>query len=421
MTCSDFDNWRHARLCDLADVVMGQSPDSRHYNRDQQGKPFLQGCGEFSDYYPLPDLYCTQQTKIAPAGSVLFSVRAPVGKMNVADREYVIGRGLAAIIGNSIDQEYLRHYLASVETTFELLAQGSTFSAISGPVLKSSAVRYPIDPAAQGKIASVLSIIDKAIAQTEALITKHQRIKTAMMQDLLARGIDEHGNLRSEDNHAFKDSLLGRIPVEWEVTNMKSLAEKIVDGVHHTPTYVADGIPFVVVSDLTCSDSVDFHNTRLVSVDDHNAFIRRADPRSGDILVTKDGTLGVARIVPESAPEFSIFVSVAMIRPNKLECIPELIWSFFDSGEFLSQLAALSAGTGLSHIHLEHFREFLIRKPGLEEQRRIFYVLRQIVTPLKCLYEEAGKLRRQKTALMQDLLTGKVSVTPLLDMEAAVP
>ena len=68
----------------------------------------------------------------------------------------------------------------------------------------------------QSKIAEVLSTVDRAIEQTEALIAKHQRIKTGLLQDLLTRGIDEHGNLRSERTHKFKDSPLGRIPVEWE-------------------------------------------------------------------------------------------------------------------------------------------------------------------------------------------------------------
>ena len=60
--------------------------------------------------------------------------------------------------------------------------------------------------------------MDRAIEQTEALIAKQQRIKTGLMQDLLTRGIDEHGNLRSESTHKFKDSPLGRDSVEWDVS-----------------------------------------------------------------------------------------------------------------------------------------------------------------------------------------------------------
>ena len=76
----------------------------------------------------------------------------------------------------------------------------------------------------QTKIAEILSTVDQAIEQTEALIAKQQRIKTGIMQDLLTRGIDEHGNLRSEQTHRFKDSPLGRIPMEWEVKPWSRLA-----------------------------------------------------------------------------------------------------------------------------------------------------------------------------------------------------
>ena len=67
--------------------------------------------------------------------------------------------------------------------------------------------------------------MDRAIEQTEALIAKQQRIKTGLMQDLLTRGIDEHGNLRSEQTHKFKDSPLGRIPVEWEIVHLGNVSE----------------------------------------------------------------------------------------------------------------------------------------------------------------------------------------------------
>ena len=87
----------------------------------------------------------------------------------------------------------------------------------------------------QTKIAEILSTVDQAIEQTEALIAKQQRIKTGLMQDLLTRGIDENGNLRSEDTHEFKDSPLGRIPVEWElkidsISPLKLLKESLPHG-----------------------------------------------------------------------------------------------------------------------------------------------------------------------------------------------
>ena len=89
--------------------------------------------------------------------------------------------------------------------------------------LKKILFEYPESEAEQAKIAEVLSTVDRAIEQTEALIAKQQRIKTGLMQDLLTRGIDEHGNLRSEQTHKFKDSPLGRIPVEWECKELSQV------------------------------------------------------------------------------------------------------------------------------------------------------------------------------------------------------
>ena len=273
-------------------------------------------------------------------------------------------------------------------------------------------VPVPLPPLSdQTRIAEILSTVDRAIEQTEALIAKQQRIKTGLMQDLLTRGIDKHGNLRSEQTHQFKDSPLGRIPVEWEVKRLEELTEQIVDGIHHTPTYVQTGVPFIVVSDLTAGPGICFTNSRLVSPEDHLQFVKRANPKSGDVLVTKDGTLGVARIVDKDAPEFSIFVSVAMLRPRTEICFPELIWSFFDCGQFLRQIGALSAGTGLAHIHLEHFRKFLIRRPPIREQCMIFKVVAEHDLLLRQELVSFKKLKRQKAALMQDLFTRKRGMT----------
>jgi len=412
------EGWKKEFLGRVAQLTMGQSPDSKYYSEEENGLPFLQGCAEFEARFPMHKMYCSQTKKLAHAGAILFSVRAPVGKINIADRDYIIGRGLAAISGIDVNQSYLEHYLIFKEPSFRNASQGSTFEAINSAELNGWPINYPTSKPEQTKIAEILSTVDQAIEQDEALIAKQQRIKTGLMQDLLTRGIDEHGNLRSERTHQFKNSPLGRIPVEWEVKSLEQLTTRIVDGVHHTPAYAESGIPFIVITDLTGSADINFSNTRFVSERDHRKFSKRANPKSGDVLVTKDGTLGIARIVPPDAPEFSIFVSVAMLRPNQDVCLPELIWAFFESGEFLIQLGALSAGTGLAHIHLEHFRSFLLRHPPIAEQQLIFRTISKQQDLINSAMSGLHKLKKQKTALMQGLLTGKKRVTALLKKEA---
>ena len=103
----------------------------------------------------------------------------------------------------------------------------------------------------QSKIAEILSTVDQAIDQTEALIAKQQRIKAGLMQDLLTRGIDEDGNLRSENTHEFKDSPLGRIPVEWEVKELNGLVdEPITYGIVQAGPHIENGIPYIRTGDM---------------------------------------------------------------------------------------------------------------------------------------------------------------------------
>jgi type I restriction enzyme S subunit len=101
---------------------------------------------------------------------------------------------------------------------------------LNATTVKGFVVNHPAALQEQAKIAEVLAIVDQAIEQTEALIAKQQRIKTGLMQDLLTRGIDEHGQLRTEQTHAFKDSPLGRIPVEWNVVPISHVIDRIDAG-----------------------------------------------------------------------------------------------------------------------------------------------------------------------------------------------
>ena len=114
--------------------------------------------------------------------------------------------------------------------------------------------RRPLPPVPdeQAKIAEVLSTVDRAIEETEALIAKQQRIKTGLMQDLLTRGIDEHGNLRSEQTHEFKDSPLGRIPVEWDIASLGSVAKSVTSGSRGSLEVLQEeGALFIRIGNLT--------------------------------------------------------------------------------------------------------------------------------------------------------------------------
>ena len=251
----DMDGWLIKPLSEVANIMMGQSPDSKFYTEEEIGMPFLQGCAEFGSKSPTPKLCGTQIKKVGKAGSLLFSVRAPVGKTNIADRDYIIGRGLAAIQASSIDAAYLEQFIAFVEPQLRNASQGSTFEAINSKELSAWPIEFPCDPEEQTQIASILTTLDRAIEQTGEIIAKQQRIKAGLMQDLLTKGIDELGVIRSEATHEFKDSPLERIPVEWEVAPMAKYGAKNrpylrtgpFGSALNTKHWVAEGIPVFTI------------------------------------------------------------------------------------------------------------------------------------------------------------------------------
>jgi type I restriction enzyme S subunit len=164
---------------------------------------------------------CSAQ--LLPSRSIVMSSRAPIGYVAIPETDFCTNQGCKSIkLKKGYDPEFAYYSILHNIDAIKNLGEGTTFAEISKTALASIALPFPRSKPEQTKIAEILSTVDRAIEQTEALIAKQQRIKTGLMQDLLTRGIDEHGNLRSEVTHEFKDSPLGRIPVEWEVENVSS-------------------------------------------------------------------------------------------------------------------------------------------------------------------------------------------------------
>ncbi len=123
--------WKMKKLKDVCSLTMGQSPKSEFYNEAGEGQPFHQGVTNFGDRFPTDRLYCTVEGRIADAGDILFSVRAPVGRMNIADKKIIIGRGLSAIRHNNGHQAFLWEQLRNRFTKDDMMGNGAIFAAVT--------------------------------------------------------------------------------------------------------------------------------------------------------------------------------------------------------------------------------------------------------------------------------------------------
>ncbi len=196
------EEWEVMRLGDenkgFAELIMGQSPPSSTYNKENNGLPFLQGNADFGDIYPEPKIYTTQPMKAAERNDVLISVRAPVGELNLAPYKCCIGRGLAAVRSNPtmLDYRFAFYYFKQANHRWLSVAIGSTFGAIRKEDLSTFLVPLPPLPE-QHKIAEILSQIDDTIEKEIAYKEKLQRLKSGLMEDLLT------GKIRV--NHLIKN------------------------------------------------------------------------------------------------------------------------------------------------------------------------------------------------------------------------
>ncbi len=411
------DGWVIQPLAEVAQIAMGQSPDSKYYSEEEVGLPFLQGCSEFGGRYPKHAIYCSHSKRIGCAGSILLSVRAPVGRLNIANRDYVIGRGLAALKGTRVTQDFLEHFLIFQEPKFKLVSQGSTFEAINSSELKQWPILRPKDKAEQSKIAEVLSTVDRAIEETEALIAKQQRIKTGLMQDLLTRGIDEHGNLRSETTHEFKDSPLGRIPVEWECKELSQvLVRRPRNGLYKPGSLIGRGTLLVGQTSITRDRRLDFSICRRAVVSPSE--IETFGLAHGDILVTRVFATvdGVGQpVLVDSPPDTAVYESnMLLLRPAASIINSLLLFTWLRSAATRRRVRCSVNASNQVSVNQMVLNSLPVPVPSISEQKRISQALGQIDATVQCTDVSLQKLRLLKAGLMKDLLTGDRRVTALL-------
>jgi type I restriction enzyme S subunit len=123
--------WEVKKLNNVCLLTMGQSPKSEFYNEKGEGQPFHQGVTDFGDRFPTDRLFCTAEGRIAQAGDILFSVRAPVGRMNIANKKIIIGRGLSAIRHKDDHQSFLWEQLRIRFTKEDMIGNGAIFAAVT--------------------------------------------------------------------------------------------------------------------------------------------------------------------------------------------------------------------------------------------------------------------------------------------------
>lgn len=401
------DGWRTKTLRDLATINYGRDP--RAILSDDGEYPVYGTSG--SERRGTGYLYDGESIILGRKGTIE-RVHFASGRFWTIDTAYFLSD-----FGESVPRWL---YYSLCNRDLRALNEATGVPSLSRDVLYKLKTPTP-PPPEQAKIAEVLSIVDRAIEQTEAVIAKQQRIKTGLMQDLLTRGIDEHGNLRSEQTHKFKDSPLGRIPVEWEVKQVvetgsvtlgRQLSPKYMKGKTPTPylrvANVYDG--WIDYSDILAMDFTEREKAKY--------FLR-----PGDILLNEGQSRElVGRSAIFGGPPSTYCFQNTLVRYRANEGMrPEFAQAVFkrwlDTGVFAD---VARQTTSVAHLGADRFARMLIARPEPDEQERIVSVLLSLDHVLRREGETLCKLKALKRGLMQDLLSGDRRVTALLKPREAV-
>lgn len=332
----------------------------------------------------------TKQQQIVQAGDlVVAEIDAKLGGIGVVPQELDDGIVSSHYFIYEIDESvllrsYIEYFIRAGGLEAQVKAQGSTnYAAIRPQQVLGFEIPLPsleeqrrivarIDELA-GKIEEARGLRREAIEEAEALLPAI----SAIIYDEAAR-------------------------FAGGVERLDSLCTTITDGTHATPTYVSEGMPFLSVKDIT-SGTIKFDDAKFITPEEHAILCRRCKPERGDVLLTKVGTTGFAKAI-DTDREFSIFVSLALLKLNKERLTPEFTEYMLNSLRLREYSAKGTRGVGNQNLVLKFIKDFPMPAPPIDEQRSLVAYLDELRATVGALKQLQAETAAELDALLPAVL-----------------
>jgi len=415
------ENWCVKPLREVADIVNGGTP-SRYVQEFWVGGriPWVtptdlatttgRFLSETKDYITESGLQSCS-AKLLPAGALLMSSRATVGEIRIAAKEVCTNQGFKNLVPlKGTNGEFLYYQMLWSRERYKALGIGSTFLEVN----KRDTERFKIFVAPlpqQQRIAEILSTVDEAIEQTEALIAKTQKIKAGLMHDLFTRGVLPNGKLRPPREEApqlYKQSPLGWIPKEWEVVAISDAFEIQLGKMLSKASKTGNCSARYIGNRAVQWDRVDLSN--LEEMDFPPSERRKYALAAGDLLVCEGGDVGRTAMWHGEVSECFYQKAIHRLRPSNGLALPEYMLRymryFYDSGGFY----LFTSQSSIAHLTREKLAVVPLRLPPMEEQVLLADRFMAIDQRVETEANEKKKIETIKRGLMHDLLTGRVRI-----------
>ena len=360
-------------------------------------------------------------------GDIIFGKTASIGKCALISgltEKATINPQFVLLNNFRCDNAFLYYQLIDQKFQSNVwdICGGSTIPTMSQEKLKQQLIPIPPTIEEQQRIASALSDVDALISNLEKLIAKKKNIKQGAMQQLLTGrkrlpgfGPSCHPERSTkcavEESSHFKMTELGPIPSDWEFVNIQkkcTIKARIGWQGLKSDEYQDSG-DYVLITGTNFSNGfIDWSTCSYVSEwrfkQDKNIQIRK-----GDVLVTKDGTIGKIAFLDEIPMNGTLNSGVFVVRPKESREINSVYLSLvFKSIWFDSFLEEITSGSTIVHLYQKDFVKFDFPLPSYKEQTAIANVLSDMDSEIQTLETKLAKYRKLKTGMMQQLLTGKI-------------
>lgn len=370
-------------------------------------------------------------------GSILCSPR-DVLMLWDGERSGLVGYGQKGVLGSTfvkfilsqeVDPEFLFYHLQRDFVWTQNQRTGTGVPHVPKDFTRIYKLSYP-DLATQRTIARILGTVDGLIERTEALIAKQQQIKQGLLHDLFTRGVDAHGALRpphSEAPELYHHTELGWLPKGWRVErlgNVSSVRGR-VGWKGYTVHDLRDSGPLVLGAAQISKD-----NRLKLDEPVHLSMEKYLESpeimvQEGDLLIVQRGSIGKVVMVDEPIGSATINPSMILLKVGGIDAT--FLYHWLCSPVLQDQIVNATSSTGVPMISQAQAGAFNIPIPHPDEQRSIAGRLAAIMDRIRIEEKEAAKFRLLKSGLMQDLLTGRVSVDRIMGrsedrmMEMQVP
>lgn len=320
---------------------------------------------------------------------------------------------------NDLDNQFLYWWLKPhIEEIHRKTPQTTVRHLSTHDIYRISAPKISKDE--QAAAAWILNTIDAAIEKSEALIAKFKQVRAGMLHDLLTCGVDESGEIRdaATNPNLFKGSPIGLIPREWRLTNIADLADSITSGSRGWAAYYSDqGSLFLRIGNLTREHiNLRFDDVQYVNPP-RGAEGQRTKVEANDLLVSITADLGIVGMIPPNFRDAYVNQHIALVRFKAGMKFPRWVGHLLSSQPYQRVFQALNDSGAKAGFNLNAVGALPVVLPSSEaEQDKIVRTIDSFDEDISKQQTALEKLRKLKSGLSADLLTGQVRVPPDLEL-----